>query len=308
MTSFLAASREGSSWQEQLPPLYIHSATGHPLSLHHSAQQRPMWGPSMRGGRGYDHLGRYYGLHKGRMGQQQLLLGAAAAAAGVPGEVLRQQSGSGSGSDVYGSLSYSQAIESESADNSSAMLLEEVTSSAAGTTADEEGLASGEEEELLAGKRRKQLQGAPAESSEQQVVPSASAGHGARGSGQQYKGQYMRQYRAARGGDLAPGADADMDMDDDDDEAGFGGGYNGPAVSLTTECSRFKGPGKAVDRAGSWGGPGCSVVEEGQGEADSAGEDDVMQHVEDEGGAQAVLLVAEAARLQGLQLGRQQAE
>jgi hypothetical protein len=52
MSSFLAAAKGSSDWQERLPPLYIHSASGHPLSLHHSAQQRPHWGPSMFSGGG----------------------------------------------------------------------------------------------------------------------------------------------------------------------------------------------------------------------------------------------------------------
>jgi hypothetical protein len=47
MSSFLAAAKGSSDWQERLPPLYIHAASGHPLSLHHTAQQRPHWGPSM---------------------------------------------------------------------------------------------------------------------------------------------------------------------------------------------------------------------------------------------------------------------
>lgn len=50
MSSFLAAAKGSNDWQERLPPLYIHSASGHPLSLHHTAQQRPHWGPSMYSG------------------------------------------------------------------------------------------------------------------------------------------------------------------------------------------------------------------------------------------------------------------
>lgn len=47
MSSFLAAAAGSANWQGRLPPLYIHSASGHPLSLQHTAQQRPHWGPLM---------------------------------------------------------------------------------------------------------------------------------------------------------------------------------------------------------------------------------------------------------------------
>jgi hypothetical protein len=66
MTSFLAAAKGSGAWQERLPPLYIHAASGHPLSLHHSAQQRPHWGPVSPSGSAYSGSGSgYSGSDKG---------------------------------------------------------------------------------------------------------------------------------------------------------------------------------------------------------------------------------------------------
>lgn len=126
MSSFLAAAAarsgvvEGAGWQDALPPLHIHSANGHPLSLTHSAQQRPLWVPSSlrrSAGRGQglpaavglalkagllDAKGCYLGLHRGHMGQQQLLAGPAAAAAGVRAARVRRRSGDGDADDGSG--------------------------------------------------------------------------------------------------------------------------------------------------------------------------------------------------------------
>jgi hypothetical protein len=66
MTSFLAAAKGSGAWQARLPPLYIHAASGHPLSLHHSAQQRPHWDPVSPSGSAYSGSGSgYSGSDKG---------------------------------------------------------------------------------------------------------------------------------------------------------------------------------------------------------------------------------------------------
>jgi hypothetical protein len=370
MSSFLAASAlEPSSWREKLPPLYIHSATGHPLSLRHSAQQRPMWGPSlqqqgivahagMQHESGFDHMGRFYGLYKGRMGQQQLLLGGAAAAAGAKRGMRQGSGGSGEFSGGTfgvgsGELSYSQ-IESESGDNGAGMM-EDVSSSAAGSSGgrgDDEDWQQQQQQQrrvdveveesngglgALPGKRFKlqpqmgagAFEGGSggtgrAESSELLVVPSVSAGGAAaaaaagRDGGMPMRvgglGYLQRPQRFECDAAAAEDADADMMEDDDDDDephayeyyAGrqrhgrFGGGrVSRPAASISTACSEFKGMGGA--EAAAAGAPDDGAVE-------SIGEDDVMQQIEQQHNAQqggerdALLLIAEAARLQELQL------
>jgi cryptochrome 1 len=358
MSSFLAASREGSSgWQERLPPLYIHSATGHPLSLLHSAQQRPIWGPSLRfsgekrsGGMaglgslgGYDPKHRcYYGLHRGPMGQQQLMLGpAAAAAAAGGGEDKPQQSGSASASLGYtvGISTSSEDIESEAADNSAALMDEDVSSGSAGL----EGLGLGDagaDEGVANGKRRKQqrreqvngfgapvsgsklalpsadTEGADGDSSEQHVVPSASeeadtppgpVGFRPTGWQQQLRQQQQRLRMAAVYEDAAMVA---VD-DEDDDDGGMSDGFGAyPAVSATTAWSGVRGQQKhkgramaakapagadddAVDQPG-WGS-------DGENDYDSV-EGDNAQQMEAEGVVDGLKLVAEAARLQELEL------
>uniref|UniRef100_A0A383WNN2 Photolyase/cryptochrome alpha/beta domain-containing protein n=1 Tax=Tetradesmus obliquus TaxID=3088 RepID=A0A383WNN2_TETOB len=345
MSSFLAASQlEPSSWRDKLPPLYIHSATGHPLSIRHSAQQRPMWGPSMQqqDGTGFDHMGRFYGLYRGRMGQQQLLLGPAAAAAAAGAKRGLRQGSGGSGelsggtfAGGDGELSYSQ-IDSESGDNGAA-LMEDVSSSAAGSQElrwqqqqqqqqCEVEVEDGDSELLPgsgSGKRFKLQQqlgagafgvggssgGGRAESSELLVVPSVSAGGSVGADGLLAGGGFggrMRFNAAA----VAVGDDEDADMMDDDYEEDeeqqarryyAGRQMHGrrfaarPAASLSTACSHFKG------------GAGAGAMEDGA--VESIGEDDVMQQVEQQQqqqqqqrGDEKLLLVAEAARLQDLQL------
>jgi hypothetical protein len=325
-----------------LPPLYIHSATGHPLSLRHSAQQRPMWGPSLQQQHpgntpesGFDHMGRFYGVYRGRMGQQQLLLGPAAAAAGAKRGLRQGSGGSGelSGGTFAGSgdLSYSQ-IESESGDNGAAMM-EDVSSSAAGSSggrADELGWQQQQqcevEEEnssgVLPGKRFKMQQqmGAGAvgggssgrtESSELLVVPSVSAGGGG-GVGAAAAGiegflQRRPRFDDAEYADMMDEEEADEQQQREEfGYAGrqrrgrFGGKFSRSAASLSTACSYFKGAAGAAAAAA--GAPDDGAVE-------SIGEDDVMQQIEQQHeqqqqqrGDDALLLVAEAARLQELQL------
>eukprot|EP00879_Flechtneria_rotunda_P003190 GHRR01003413.1.p1 GENE.GHRR01003413.1~~GHRR01003413.1.p1 ORF type:complete len:685 (+),score=262.21 GHRR01003413.1:1217-3271(+) len=312
MSSFLAASRESPSWQEKLPPLYIHSATGHPLSLKYSAQQRPMWGPSLYGRSneryGHDHMGQYYGLHRGRMGQQQMLLGPAAAAAGVHGALLRQQPSSGSYTDSESpptaSFSFSQGLESETGDNST--IMEEDINSGSGT--EDNSAVRGRTFGML-GQHRwypPSIAAASACSSEQQVVPSANeglspaaaqarAGWAAAGPQQhaaRAAGRGRGQYPARPGGKYQHGGYADVDtlMDGDYADDNMTDSYAGPAMSLTTACSGFRGP---VTQAG-------QAASEGQGE-DNAGQ---MEEVSEGGGAVAAVgqMVAEVARLEQLQI------
>jgi hypothetical protein len=266
-------------------------------------------------------MGRFYGLYRGRMGQQQLLLGPAAAAAGAKRGLRQGLSGSDyelSGGTFAGSgeLSYSQ-VESESGDNGAAMM-EEVSSSAAGSSGgwQQQQLVEIEEENssgvVLPGKRFKMQQqlgagsgsggAGRAESSELLVVPSVSAQGGGEGAGGGGFGMYVQ--RPPRFNVDADGADDDMMEDELQDavEDCFVGKQQGrrfgsrPAASLSTACSYFKGKDGAAAAAA--GAPDDGAVE-------SIGEDDVMQQIEqqhEQGGGDALLLVAEAARLQELQL------
>lgn len=330
MSSFLAAAREGSScWQERLPPLYIHSATGHPLSLHHSAQQRPIWGPSLRvsgekrtGGvaglgslGGYDPKHRcYYGLHKGAMGQQQLLLGPAAAAAAGPGG---EQTGSASGSFGYTVGSSSEDVESEAADNSAALVDEEVSSS--GERVQE--MALGDDAAVVnsGGKRRKQEQrqqdDAPGAAdsyvvpsvgteagfgaaSEQQVVPSTSPRAmdvlegAARLKGWRQQQRYGRHMAAAHRQEVILEGD---ECDEDEGSDSFGA-Y--PAVSATTACSGVEAP-RAVEQVLNAREAVAAKT------APAAADDSVDQQVDQKCQARESLLLAEAARLQELELQAQ---
>eukprot|EP00775_Hariotina_reticulata_P012492 gene12492-12626_t len=352
MSSFLAASREGScTWQEKLPPLYIHSATGHPLSLHHSAQRRPVWGPSM--------VAHQAVLRRGRMGQQQLLLG---------GEGLRVRTGTGGFySPTEGSQSPSASCSanagsgisySQTADSSSAAPMEDVSSSGlqeVDSDNDDMGPAAG------SGGTRKRIKavpggrgmgpaglgaGHPAEcdsgllvvpsiSEEQQVVPFSNAEHGKDGSSSRRWRHQQQQYHRPNQAQLymlredvaaakaaqgygCEGEDVAMLEDDADDYASdlneydedvgddvtdsfgiMGMGMARPAASLNTACSQFKGPAgagrmAAGDRgADSEAASGGGVQEQAAGAlaAPMAGPDGNR------------MLVAEAARLQQLQMG-----
>jgi hypothetical protein len=319
-----------------------------------------MWGPSLlqqgiaanaalQHESGFDHMGRFYGLYKGRMGQQQLLLGGAAAAAGGK-RGMRQGSGSGEFSGGTfgvgsGELSYSQ-IDSESGDNGAA-IMEDVSSSAAGSSGgrgdDEDWQRQQQQGEVevgveessgvgaLPGKRFKlqpqigagAFEGGSggtgrAESSELLVVPSVSAGGAAAGLGGGFTGLQggLGYLQRPQRFDAAAAEDADADMMDDDDDDGEmrrdyeyyagrqrrgrypGGRVSRPAASISTACSEFRGKGGADAAAA--GAPD-------DGAAESVGEEDVMQQIEQQheqqgAGGDPLLLIAEAARLQELQL------
>jgi hypothetical protein len=304
---------------------------------------------------GFDHMGRFYGLYKGRMGQQQLLLGGAAAAACAKHGMRQGSGGSGEFSGGTfgvgsGELSYSQ-IESESGDNGAAMM-EDVSSSAAGSSGgrgdDEDWQQQQQQRKVdveveessgggaLPGKRFKlqpqmgagAFEGGSggtgrAESSELLVVPSVSAGGAAAAAGGGGGGVplhaggrlaglgYLQQPQRF---DAAATEDADADMMDEEEEEGDGyephryeyyagrqvprGRVSRAAASISTACSEFRGKGGA--EAAAAGAPDDGAVE-------SIGEDVVMQQIEQQheqqgGERDALLLIAEAARLQELQL------